>query len=235
MKTKDYFIIAFSMIALPCWSQQDAELKIPKRFISRIEASVGLTLSNPCGSYFTVRPDMVIPKFGYALSLSTSHDFTPIVSVDVTLLYEAKNYNNLSDGLDQSLNLPETYNTLEENRLKYLTLSFLPNFKIGKSSKFFLGVGGYYSFLRGVEATQTVTYSGVVKYYSFTSSTNWLEDSDHGLILSLKYRHPLNEKYDVHVQLLNALGLYDITTNPLPLLVIKNNTYSLMIGITLKK
>lgn len=194
-----------------------------------------MTLSIPYGSYFPAKPEVVIPKLGYAFGLSASHEFTRIVSIDVAVLYEAKNYNTSSDGLDQSLNPPENYNTLNENRLKYLTLSAIPNFRLGHSSKFFLGVGGYYSFLRGVAVTQAVTYNGVIKYYGFSSSTVDTEDSDHGLILSLKYRYPLSEKYDMHIQLLNALGLYDITTNPLPLVAIKNNAYFVMIGVTLKK
>ena len=208
---------------------------MPKRFISRLEASVGMNLSKPYGSYFSANMETVRPKTGYAFGLSASHDFTRIVSVDVAVLYEAKNYDTSRDRLDQSLDPPENYNILDENGLRYLTLSALTNFRIGKSSKFFLGVGGYYSFLRGVEVAQTVTYNGVVRIYGFSTSTIDTEDSDHGLILSLKYRYPLNEKFDVAIQLLNALGLYDITTNPLPLVVIKNNTYSLTIGITLKK
>jgi hypothetical protein len=235
MKIRIITSLCLLALSLCAYCQQISELQAPKRFISRIECSVGMTLSIPYGSYFTAKPEVVIPKLGYAFGLSASHDFARIISVDVAVLYEVKNYSTSQDVFWASLNPPQNSTTLIENELKYLNLYAVTNFRLGNSSKFFLGAGGYYGFLRGGGTSETSTYSGGNKTFFYTSSTSWLENSDHGLILSLKYRHPISERYDIHIQLLNALGLYDITTNPLPLVVIRNNTYSLMIGITLKK
>lgn len=215
------------------YGQDGSQLPMPKRFISSVAVSAGINLSRPYGNDFLSKNG--VGKTGYIFGLSASHDFSRILSLDLSVFYERKNSSNIYDILDQSLVPPQNANTIEELAINYLTIAPALSFRLGQPSRFFVGVGGYYSFLRGVEFSQVVSYAGIVKYYSYSRSAIYNKDFDTGLVFSLKYRQPLSERYDIHLQLLNSLGLTDITSDKLKALPIKNNSYSILIGLTLKK
>jgi hypothetical protein len=234
MEHKNNLVVILVLLFQPCFGQNE-EVKIvaPKRFISRIEASVGLNLSNPSSGTFPSYK--VIPEFGYLISLNVSHDFSFITSLDFSVFYERRSSKTSDDILNQSLTPPQIQNTINESSLTYLTIAAAPNFRLSKTSRFFLGAGGYCGFLQGVEVSYTSSIGGVVQYYGRSTSTIYNKDYDAGLVFSLKYRYPMNERRDIHVQLLNCLGLVDVTSDKLKSLPIKNNTYAILIGLTLKK
>lgn len=210
------------------------EIASPKSFLSRIEAMAGINYSKPYGNDFLSKNGSA--KTGYVFGLTASHDFSRIISLDLSILYERKNSETQQDILDQSVSPAQNSTTIDETGINYLTIASIASLRLGVDSKFFLGMGGYYSFLRGFENTQTVLYSGVVRYYSYSSSTIGKKDFDAGLIFNVKYRYPLSVKYDLYLQVMNARGITDTSSEQYSFLpVYKNNTYSILIGLTLKK
>ena len=194
----------------------------------------GINYSKPYGNDFLSKNGYA--KNGYVFGLTASHDFSQIISLDLSVLYERKNSETQQAILDQSVSPAQNSTTIDETGISYLTIASIANLRLGMDSKFFLGIGGYYSFLRGFENTQTVLYNGVVRYYSYSSSTSSKKDFDAGLIFSLKYRYPLSGRYDLYLQVMNARGITDISSEQYSFLpVYKNNSYSVLIGLTLKR
>ena len=134
-------ILFFLIFIIFSAAQAQEKIAPPKPFVSRIEASAGINYSNPSNGTFPSY--LVIPKLGYLVSVDVSHDFSRIISLDLSVLYERKNSKTSDDVLDQSLSPPLNLNTINEIGLNYLTIGTITNFRLGKSSRFFIGIGGY--------------------------------------------------------------------------------------------
>lgn len=253
------FITAFAYTFLPGFilAQEKPILPKPKRLIDRIEVFTGPNLSFNYGNKFieNYKDENVtnkrLLKPGYVFGIGGYHPLSDRLDLNVRLQFEQK-------GTKNELNTPSLP---EGNRqfdyfnytYKWFSITVAPQILIGKKKRITLSIGGYLSKIKEIDGkgkTYNIngtfysegSYKGRYFYdlrndgtrqgFSWMPHLTSIEDYDWGLVSSIGYKIPFNDKHSLLIQLQNNLGLKNINkSNPYGLEE-KSHSLSLIICYT---
>jgi hypothetical protein len=157
--------------------------------------------------------DFMSPKFGYSAGVGFNYSFTPTFSISTRGLWELKGSKSEQESVEYVPNVDPLYGTYALNtNFNYLTLSVLPTFKVGRTKRISLGVGGYYSFLQRAEVTRTYTdhATNTTTSQSFGDLGNFSPKYDVGVSVFAGYTFKFIGKSNCSVIAMYNNGLVDI-------------------------
>ena len=241
---------------------EDQGLPEPKRFIDRVEVFAGPGLSFNYGNKFVENykdenvQNRRVLKVGYNIGMGLYHPLSDRIDINARVQYEQKgNKNELNVPLNP-VNDDTRVVISSEYSYRYLTLSAMPQIKIGKNRQFMLAIGGYFSRikqLRGYDRTHTLRDNSIEEgyfkarlfrdlrgdgaVYSFTwmPALTGIEKNDYGAILAAGYSVTINKKQCLTIQIIDNFGLININKDRPYDQEEKNHTVSLIIGYTFKR
>lgn len=192
-------------------------------------------------------------KFGYLLGFGAYHSFTNRIGLNVRLQYEQKGTKNELNTPVNPVNDDAREITTDNYTYNYLTINASPTYYFGRKNRWMISLGAYYSKtenLRGSSESYNTrdfqvnkgSFEGRYFYHlredGATDGFSWMprltsiEDYDWGLITSIGYRIPFNQKHSLFIQLQDNFGLKNINKNNPYSLEEKNHSFSLIISYT---
>ncbi len=204
-----------------------------KKLFSKIEILGGLSYIRPRGNDFFT--DILDNKFGINAGLGLSHELSFRFGVDIKFLYEEKGYRFKVYQQNYDYNPPATQKSVSDLTLRYATCSISPRYAIDKRRRFYVSAGPYIGYLIDESHWNEIYIDG--KLISKTGARGYKSSSyetlDFGIVSSLGYNLSIKSFLTRTIQLNYNLGLIDVSKPPTG--PMWNNTYSLLIGITIKK
>jgi len=202
-----------------------------KRVISRLEFLVGTNLIYGRGSEY-IKEDRV-GKFGFRGSVGFVHTFNSRWELDAKISYENKGYKN--EVYSENPGPPPTDKLVEDLTLNYFTLTFLPRYTVIPNGRFEVGIGPYIGYLSTIRLRQKLYFQDapVSEYSTRIDPGETYKELDFGASFMMGYNIRFKERVGFCVQFIYSLGLIDITDPTVA--AVRNNTFSLLIGISLKK
>jgi hypothetical protein len=224
----------------PCFAQNEKKLSIPRRFISSFEALLGLGNSKFRGSDGLTN-QVLNPVFSYGAGLS--HTLSDRFDLNVKFLVERKGFkaDELSTYPDPfNNNTPTTVREIRGDKLDYITISVFSRYFFDVKKHFYMGVGGFAGYLtKATNYTETYSLQGNLISYNSGDQLSQFKKYDVGLSFNLGYMTPLSKRLGLNFQLVNTIGLTDIINHDQPNVnptdELKNNSISLLVGVSLKK
>ena len=169
------------------------------------------------------------PTLGYSGGLSFQFNFPKKFSVRTGFAYERK-------GSVHTIPFTDAYgNTTVQGKnysnFDYLVFPVLLHATLGKSMKFFVNSGLFFSYL----LKQTFTWQS--SYFPKQTGDNTSNDKrfDTGLALGLGFSTPIKDKFSITCEIRNNLGLYNVSAIPVfENGTIKTNSTNLLCGFAYK-
>jgi Outer membrane protein beta-barrel domain len=247
MKQQLCIFFSLSLVAPTSWGQQGKvyELPNPKRFIDKVEIFAGPNLSYNYGNkfiddyksnIFTNKKEL---KSGYCFGLGLYHPIKSrigVISINARLLLEQKG--TKAKFTTTPLDTGATHNLVQtvesDYSYSYITLSVMPSIYFGKSKKWFVSIGGYYNWLKSVDAHVLWTSisnssndfseqsfkgrnifgidpkGGITSFGQAQGMTSF-QENDYGAVIGIGYFIPLNHPHGIAIQITDHFGMQDIS------------------------
>jgi len=207
----------------------------PKSFITKIEVIIGPGFSN-LGKGKKAPSDQVFNAV-YSGGVGLSHSINKSLEINSKILFERKGNKMEYTSTFYDTNGPTTSRFEQGNKLGYVTGTLLTRYFFSQKKKFYLGFGGYLSYLlKSTTYTKEYSLQGeLVSYYQ--ADILGLDNYDIGISLNLGYIVPITKKIDVNIQFLHNIGLLNIADKNYQgnsEVYLNNSITSLLIGITTK-
>lgn len=192
-------------------------------------ASSRVTYSNQ-GGYYTNYISHQKNKTAYTIGLGFEHTMSKRFAIDARLLWERKGYIDSFDSLTRTSSQLVSIGNFWTQNIKndYLTISIVPQFKLGHKNQVNIGAGAYLSSL----VFSNTIYKSTTFIYSFSSIPNY-NKYDYGLSINVGTHYNLNEHLALTVQFIVNYGLYQISNRLLTYDYPKwyNNSFAFLFGI----
>jgi outer membrane protein with beta-barrel domain len=209
--------------------QTDLIKYYPKPIVSKIELLIGSDFIYPTGR--DIEPHLVT-KFGLITQVGFVHEFNPKLEMAFKFSYEHKGAKQISYGTWDDP--PGISKSIYNETFKYVTITFLPRYLIGKEHRMSIGIGPYFSYLANIKIAAAFYVNDSLLWRSHTKLDPYLnfKKYDFGLTMEAGYTFEVSNR-KLCVQALYNKGLIDINE---PMVVPrKNQTFALSLGLTLNK
>ncbi|HRJ82925.1 MAG TPA: hypothetical protein PLV21_13625 [Cyclobacteriaceae bacterium] len=192
-------------------------------------------------------------KFDYLFGIGAYHSFTNRIGLNVRMQYEQKGSKNELNNPLNPVNDDTRQITKDEYTYSYFTINTSPTFYFGRKNRWMISFGAYYSKIKNLrgssESYNTLDFQankdsfegryfyhlredGGMDGFAWMPHLTSIEDYDWGLITSIGYKIPFNQKHSTFIQLQDNFGLKNINKNNPYNLEEKNHSFSLIISYT---
>lgn len=247
-KKREILLIPLALlliVSLPVWAQENIpnQKMFKNKLRARDEKTAIQIFAGPSISFLRGNTEVDnnnqnerSPKYGYSIGISLNRKLTGNFNISYGLIFEKKGGVSHSvatyfDQIDQTFK----QGTVEyEYIYEYFTAPLQIFHRVGKSDKFSVGVGPYFSFLKNQIRVRRSLFPppGNISYDDETDSNTKL---DFGIITSILFKVPINSNNLISVQITNTWGLLNIRPNLYQGQVMKTNNTSLLIGFITKR
>ncbi len=181
------------------------------------------------------------PKTGFCISANLNHKLLRKLELTANVRYEKKGskwsntfVTGTYSGYNQPTNSPPFVETTALTVLDdyYLSFGLMPRIAVGKKNHFKIGAGFYYGVLKRSIFDYKIIQNDKIEFSQRISPDRYVKNNDYGLDLSVRYTTPFRKRTALSFQLLNSIGLMNITT--IYPTKINNVTLSLLFGISLR-
>lgn len=227
--------VSFLLAALAlskCYSQAQngAENYQTKRIVSSIEFSIGTSLKLATGASYLKH--IRVPKFGFATRLGLTHELNSRthLSLDVSYIQKGLKFRVYSnDGSTP----PKSIKVVNDNTLNYLELAFIPRYRLVRSGQLYCGLGPYVGYLINSRFRQQYSENGKLIYStgSIINNNDNYKDFDAGASIVVGSNLYINKKIEMIIRFNYSIGLVEINEPAID--IVKNNSFSLQIGLSL--
>ncbi|MBY0435554.1 MAG: PorT family protein [Cyclobacteriaceae bacterium] len=149
-------------------------------------------------------------KIGWTAGVAVSKKFLRNLELSARFQWEQNGYllrdEAEYDAPDGTQVLGKITNDIIRN---YLTIGLVPRFVFGRNFKFYLGAGGYVSFLQNASTINKYYYPGIINR---VESTGYYFSHDAGLSVQLGGSYPVSNKLRLTLQVMGNDGLMQLVT-----------------------
>jgi hypothetical protein len=201
-----------------------------RHIVSRFELTLGPNFIYVTGSDFMKQHR--IGKWGLRGGISLIHTFNSHWELYAKFSYENKGCRTRL--YSENPGPPPTDELVEDNTLNYITLTILPKYAVMADRKLIFGIGPYIGYLTTVKVDQKLYYQGEVvsRFRRRFDPDLFHKEFDFGLTVMVG-SYLAVKKREVTIQFVYSRGLVD--ANDPSAGKFRNNTFSLLVGIPLKK
>ncbi len=265
IKTGLLFLLLLGAAILRAQETPDARKLMPKRFVDKVEFVVGPSLcfnygnkfiDNYCSNIFTNEKEL---KVGYCFGLGLYHPIKSrigVISINARILFEQKG--TKAKFTTAPLDTSATHNLVQtvesDYSYRYITLSIMPSIYFGKNKKWSISLGGYYNWLKGVDAHVSWTSisdnvkdfteesfkgrdvfgidpNGGISSFGQALGLRSLKNNDYGGVIGIGYFIPLTSPHGIAIQVIDHFGIQDISKQFFPIVTPpeKNHSINLII------
>lgn len=224
-----FFIFIFCIIACA----QPVEISVPnpgKKLISEVEIFGGLGLTTAYGN--DLLKSQRVLKNGYSFGTRIVHNFSSRVRINFGVSFDKRGYNEEFNPLTDD---PTRVLVVKNERdFSYIDIHTSGSFEFGKNKRGHSALGIYYGRLKSTVAKSSLWENGTLINQSSSTSLSDLSDHDFGLVISAGFVLFNLNSYKLSLDLVDKIGLADITNPDLPFFPVKNHTLSLVLTLTKK-
>jgi len=192
-------------------------------------------------------------KPGYVVGVGAYHSFTNSIGLNIRVQYEQKGTKNELNNPLNPANDDTRQITKDEYTYSYFTINVSPTFYLDRKNRWVISFGAYYSKIKNLRGSSKsyntrdflvnkgsfearyfyhLREDGGMDGFSWNPFLTSIEDYDWGLITSIGYRIPFNQKHSMLIQLQDNFGLKNINKNNPYGLEEKNHSLSIIISYT---
>ncbi len=174
-----------------------------------------------------------MPKFGLRATIDLIHTFNERFELGLQLSYDQKGskYKVYSENPGP----PATDKLITTVTMNYATATLSPRYSVIRDHKLDFGVGPYFGYLINTKLVQQTYYQGTLvnRYSARPDPAITYKDFDYGGAVMAATRFALKNQMQFALQFIYSFGLVDY--NKPVVAAVRNNTFSLLVGISLQK
>lgn len=237
--TRTFFLLLLYVSLTTAYAQDQREslemqksLAARKRFIHNVELLLGGGTAFSRGDEFYKETGVFKP--GFSINVGLVHKFNSRVHLNPIIAYQSKGNKSIFYSVDSGYPPPGNLKSISDVTTNYATVTLFAKYSFLQSENLFIGIGPYFGYLLREKIVSKLYLNGSL----FTMSGTRLDPGsnykryDIGLAMTTGINIRSKRKPKAKVQIIYEKGMMDI--NPPMITQIRNNTISILLGITVK-
>lgn len=202
-----------------------------KRFINNVELLLGGGTAFFRGDEFYKETGVFKP--GFSINAGLVHKFNSRVHLNPIIAYQSKGNKSVFYSVDPGYPPPGNLKSISDVTTNYATVTLFAKYSFLQGENLFIGIGPYFGYLLRENIVSKLYVNGSLFKMSGTRPADpEYKRFDAGLAVTTGLNIRSKRKPKAKVQVIYEKGMIDI--NPPMITQIRNNTISILLGITVK-